>query len=49
MRCLVGKPKHVEFLVTLDSTIPIIGCPILAELENSIDLQVKQERIVKDN
>ena len=49
MRYLAGERKHVEFLVTFDSTIPIIGCPILAELEISVDLWVMLERIVKDD
>ena len=40
-----GEPKRVEFLVTPVTTIPIIGCLTLAELEISLDLQ---ERILQD-
>lgn len=38
-----GDPKKVEFLVTSDTTIPIIGCPALAELGIQMDFQ---ERIL---
>ena len=40
-----GESKRVEFLVTPATTIPIIGCPTLAELKISLNLQ---ERILQD-
>ena len=40
-----GEPKEVEFLVTPGPTIPIIGCPTLADLRISLDCQ---ERILSD-
>ena len=42
---LCGEGKEVEFLVTAGPTIPIIGCPTLAELRISLDCQ---ERILSD-
>ena len=41
-----GEPKKVEFLVTLASTIPIIGCPALSQLGIKTDCQ---ERILFDD
>ena len=40
-----GEPKRVEFLVTSAATIPIIGCPTLAELGIRVDCQ---ERVLFD-
>ena len=47
-----GQPKKVEFLVNSVSTIPIIGCPTLAELGIRMDchekiLQNQQGNIVR--
>ena len=41
-----GNPKKVELLVTSANTIPIIGCPALAELDIQMDCQ---ERILFDD
>ena len=41
-----GDPKTVEFLVTSSTTIPIIGCPALAEMGIQMDYQ---ERILLDD
>lgn len=40
------EPRKFEFLETPAATIPILGCPTLAELQITVDCQ---ERVLSDN